>query len=161
MWRRAWVNTVDKFEPRWPETFRLVQNHGTGLLIQGGRDWVDYQVSADITPHLVIASGIAARVQGLKRYYALLLKHPGELVLIKVMDHEKILAKTEFEWQFGITYQMDLAVNGNRIRAIVDQQPVFDLVDHDEPLTAGGIALVCREGRTATQKITISPSIYQ
>ena len=36
----------------WVEPFRLIQNTGRGLLIQGNRDWRDIVVSADVTCHL-------------------------------------------------------------------------------------------------------------
>nr|MBA3874987.1 ADP-ribosylglycohydrolase family protein [Anaerolineae bacterium] len=38
LWRRAWVDGTDQTDMRWAETFRIVQNAGTGLLIQGTRD---------------------------------------------------------------------------------------------------------------------------
>lgn len=73
MWQRAWVNAMDVFEtrPRWPETYRLIQNRGRGLLIQGNREWKDYAVEAQLTPVLATAFGIGARVQGLIRYSTL------------------------------------------------------------------------------------------
>ena len=37
------LDAMDSFNRRWPEPFRLVQNRGTGMLIQGARDWRDYQ----------------------------------------------------------------------------------------------------------------------
>ncbi len=73
MWRRAWVDAVDQWEPWYKDAYRLIKNHGTGLLMQGTRDWVDYRVTATITPYLAKALGIAARVQGLRRYYATLI----------------------------------------------------------------------------------------
>ncbi len=45
---RAWANAIDQYDARWPEAFRLVQNEGTGLLITGTRDWIDYTVSSTI-----------------------------------------------------------------------------------------------------------------
>ncbi len=42
MWRRAWVQGTDRFDVFSPEPFRLVQNRGTGLLMQGTRDWVGF-----------------------------------------------------------------------------------------------------------------------
>jgi ADP-ribosylglycohydrolase len=62
MWRHAWVDGVDQYEHRWPESFRLAQNEGRGLLITGTREWRDYSVQALIRPHLVKHAGIAARV---------------------------------------------------------------------------------------------------
>src|SRR6266498_3015378 len=85
LWRRAWVDGVDQFDGGWPEPFRIVQNQGTGLLIHGARDWRDYHVRAAITPHLALAAGIAARVQGMRRYYALLLCAGGVARLIKAL----------------------------------------------------------------------------
>lgn len=74
MWQRAWVNGLDhedrrEMENYWPDTYRIIQNEGRGLLIQGTRAWTDYQVSAPITPHMFKAGGIGARVQGMRRYY--------------------------------------------------------------------------------------------
>jgi ADP-ribosylglycohydrolase len=157
MWRRAWVNAVDKFEPRWPEAFRLVQNKGRGLLIQGTRDWSDYQVSSAITPHMVEAAGIAARVQGLRRYYALLLYEASKVRLVKVLNEETILAEADFSWQFRGTYSLTLKVVGTRIQAIIDGKPVFDIHDSHNPLTGGAVALICEQGRMATDAVTVKP----
>jgi ADP-ribosylglycohydrolase len=158
LWRRAWIHGVDQCDSLEGESFRIIQNEGTGLLIQGSRSWQDYEVSADVTPHFVRASGIAARVQGMQRYYALLLSRPRKLKLIKALDGEKTLAESKFNWQFGETYQLTLTVIGTRIIAHVNQEQVFDLEDDDVPLLEGGIALVCTEGRTATNQISICPA---
>ena len=72
-WLRAWVNAVDHAGTRWASAFHLSQNHGTGLLIQGSRDWRNYTVQSAIMSDPAKSFGIAARVQGLSRYYALLL----------------------------------------------------------------------------------------
>ena len=163
MWRRAWVNGVDVFNPRYPEPFRLVHNHGTGLLIQGTREWADYRVAADVTPHMVASAGIGARVQGLRRYYALLLCNGDRARLVKVLDGETVLAETDFPWEFGETHNLSLEVvgagqGGVRLRAWLDDQLTFEVQDADRPLDGGGVALVCEEGRTATQAVTVRPA---
>ncbi len=61
MWRRAWVDGIDQYESRWAEPYRLIQNEGVGLLIQGAREWTDYRVGATLTPRLAVAAGIGAR----------------------------------------------------------------------------------------------------
>jgi hypothetical protein len=167
MWRRAWVNGVDSYNPRYREPFRLVHNCGTGLLIQGTREWTDYRVSADVTPHMVTAAGIGARVQGLRRYYALLLSrdatdgHPV-VRLVKALDGETVLAETDFSWELDETHDLSLEVVGDRrggvrLRAWIDGQLTFEVQDSDRPLGGGGVALVCEEGRTATQAVTVRP----
>jgi len=164
MWRRAWVDGVDQYSPWWPEPYRLVQNHGTGLLMQGTREWTDYRVSADVTPHMAKSAGIAARVQGMRRYYALLLCNEGAdghptARLVKALDGNTVLAEVDFAWEFGETHELCLEVMGTHLRAWVDAQQLFELDDTDRPLTGGGVALVCEEGRTATQVVRVQPAI--
>src|SRR5262245_57617759 len=158
LWRRAWVSGVDRFDHFWPEPYRIIQNEGTGLLIEGARDWTDYQVSATITPHMAANAGIAARVQGLRRYYALLLCDDGAVRLVKALDGQTILAQQPFAWEFGRPYALSLQVAGNRIQAGIDGRIVFEIADDDRPLNGGGVALVCGEGRVATDAVNVRPS---
>lgn len=158
MWRRAWVNGVDYYQPQWPEPYRLIQNHGTGLLIQGARQWTDYRVSADVTPHMVKRAGLAARVQGMRRYYALLLCDGGKACLVKALDGDTVLAETIFPWEFRETYVLSLEAVGTRLRAWIDDQQLFDVDDTDRPFDGGGVALVCEEGTMATKTVTIRPA---
>ncbi len=102
MWRKAWVNGVDIFGERWwPDPYRLVQNEGRGLLMQGTCEWIDYQANSTVTIHLAKAAGIAARVQGLRRYYAILLCDDGKARLIKALDGDNVLAEVDFPWTAG------------------------------------------------------------
>lgn len=155
-WRRAWVAAVSAFGSE-PEPLRLVQNEGTGLLIQGTREWDDYTVTADVTPHLAAAVGLAARVQGLRRYYALVLVHGGRLQLVKALDGDQVLAESAYPWEFGATYTLGLTVRGNHLTASVNGQEVCALTDAERPLLTGAVALVITEGRTATQRVTVGP----
>ena len=157
MWRKAWIDGVDEYNPRFPEAFRLVQNEGTGLLMQGTREWTDYEVSSDITPHMVKSAGVGARVQGMRRYYGLLLAPGGKAQLVKALDGNTVLAESRFGWEFGSTYSLKMQVAGNRIQGWVDGQHLFDVEDNDRPLTGGAIALICEEGRMASEAVTVRP----
>ncbi len=158
LWRRAWVDGTDQTEMRWWDTYRVVQNGGTGLLIQGTREWKNYRVSADVAPHMVKAAGIGIRVQGMRRYYGLMLTHPGVVNLVKALDGEHVLASKPFDWKFGQVYQLELQANGNRLQAWIDGQLMIDVQDTDRPFEGGAAALICTEGRTATQSVTITPA---
>jgi ADP-ribosylglycohydrolase len=158
MWRRAWVNGIDQYEHRWPEDYRLVQNEGTGLLIQGAREWANYEVSAQITPHLARAAGIAACVQGMRRYYALLLEE-GQVRLVKALDGEQVLASAERAWLFGASYRLRLRVVGSSIQGWVDDQLLVAVADGDRPLLSGAIGLVCAEGRAAVDQVAVEPTV--
>ena len=157
MWRRAWVNGVDRYDEHSPEPYRLIQNSGTGLLIQGTREWTDYEVSAPVRPHMVTSAGIGARVQGLRRYYALLLTGGGKARLLKALDGDVVLAEAGFSWHFDVTYELRLEVQGNRLRASIDGEEIFDVEDDDQPLTGGAVALVCEEGRMESEVVRVRP----
>lgn len=157
MWRQAWVDGVDQYEHRWPESFRLAQNEGRGLLITGTREWRDYTVEATLRPHLVKNAGIAARVQGMRRFYALLLGVDGKVRLVKALDGDKTLAEAPFDWQFGGDYTLRLTVRGERIMGAVNGVEVVSATDNDRPFAGGGIALVIEEGRMSTEEVRVEP----
>ena len=158
MWRRAWVDGMDHFESHAGEPYRLIQNEGRGLLIQGTREWGDYRVSARVTPHIAASAGIAARVQGLRRYYALLLGPDGKARLVKELDGSKVLAESAFTWQFGGSYELSLQAVSNRLQGWIDGKLLFDGEDAERPLSCGAIALVCEEGRMATDAVRVQPA---
>jgi ADP-ribosylglycohydrolase len=160
LWRRAWVDGVDQVDFRREEPYRLMQNQGTGLLIQGTADWVDYQVDVAVTPYMLEAGGIGVRVQGMRRYYALLLRRNGMARLVKAMDGETVLAETGFAWRFGGSYRMSLQVSGPRIRAAIDGTVLFDLEDRDRPLAGGGVALIATEGRLSAETVYVRPPTW-
>jgi len=157
MWRHAWVDGVDQYTYRWPESFRLAQNEGRGLLSTGTRDWTDYAVQATVRPHLVKHGGIAARVQGMRRFYALLLGADGKVRLLKALDGDRVLAEAALAWEFGGDYDLRLSVQGQSIIGYVDGREVLRATDNDRPLTGGGIALVVEEGRMSTDEVRVGP----
>lgn len=162
MWRRAWVNGVDSYDFWWRESFRLVQNRGRGLLMTGTREWRNYEVKSEITLHMCNAAGIAARVQGMRRYYALLLcrTEDGRAVarLVRALDGDTILAEADFAWEFGEKHEFTLQVEGDHLRGWVNnlEQPLFDV--NDSMLATGGIALVVEEGRVMSDEVTVRPA---
>src|SRR3712207_7033614 len=62
------------------------------------------------------SAGIGARVQGLRRYYALLLCRGGTIRLVKAADGTTVLAEHDFAWEFFRTYGLALEVVGSRDR---------------------------------------------
>ena len=160
LWRRNWASGVNGFDGGGgSEQFRIMQDAGTGLLIQGCREWADYSFEARITPHMSTACGIAVRVQGMKRYYALLLCAENRVKLVKALDGEKILAEGHCVWEFGTPHTLRLEAKGDRLHGYVDGYRIFDLHDKDNPLTEGAIAFVIEEGRVGVQDAGISPLI--
>jgi ADP-ribosylglycohydrolase len=158
-WRRAWVDGVDHFAP-WPpapDAFRLVQNRGRGVLIQGTHQWRDYRVEATITPQLARRAGLAIRVQGMRRYYALLVDRGQTARLVKVMGVEKTLAESAFRWDFYQPLRFALRAAGSRLQAWIDGRLLCEVLDKDPSLAGGGVGLVCEEGCLACGPVEIGP----
>jgi len=134
-----------------------MQNRGRGLLHTGSGEWEDYCVSAGINPMLAKEFGIAARVQGLTRYYALLLRAGGKAVLVRMKHQETVLAETDFAWEFRKVVVFRMEVKGIRIRGWIDGREMFDVNDPVDGLTRGGIGFVITEGGIKAQCLSLTP----
>ncbi len=167
MWRRAWVDAIDHFISRSDEPFDLAQDRGRGLAISGTRDWRNYTVSTTVTPHLADSTGLAVHVQGLRRYYAVLLSKTGVAQMVKVLDDtETVLASIPLEWTLDSPYAIavtvtDDAEGGAHLDATVNGQPLAatdPASDDGSRLTDGGIAFVVENGHVHGSAVTIRPA---
>ena len=156
MWRRAWVNGVDLLT-KGTEMFRLVQNAGMGLLMQGTREWRDYSVTAELTPHLVERAGVAARVQGLTRFYGLLLAPGNRVQLVRMLHTEEVLAEADLEWRLGETCELTLEARGDRLAGKVDGATLVEATD--AALDCGAVGLVIEEGRLGVDRVEVRPVV--
>lgn len=162
MWKKAWVNGMDTRERLteldfWPETYRLIQNVGRGLFIHGSRDWTDYQISARMTPHMCRAGGLGVRVQGMKRYYALLCDEEGVRLVAAQEGQDTLLAQAEGGWSLGRETTLRLKVEGNRLSAYLDGELVLEAEDPEQRFSGGGIALIAEEGRIGCEDVEVRP----
>jgi len=157
-WHKAWVNNVSLFAKNAPVAFRISQDQDTGIIIYGTREWTDYCVASTLTLHLGRSGGLAARVQGLRRYYALLLEAPGHVRLVKVRDDMRtVMAEVPFSWRLDQPVALALELRDNEIIARVDGAELLRVHDEDPTaLTNGGIGLVITEGALTTDLITVS-----
>lgn len=164
MWRRAWVNACSAAErdqhpdPKQRHATFLVQNEGTGFYIQGTQEWTAYAVQAEVNVTTARAFGVAVCVQGLRRYYALLLNAGGQASLVKMFDGQvSVLAQADFGWQVGQNIDFRLESCGGQMRASLDGQTLFEVEDTDTPLTHGAAAYVIEEGCLRSQAMRIEP----
>ena len=110
----------------------------------GDAEWTDYEVGAAIVPKTVAAIGIAARVQGMRRYYALLLD-PDRALLVRELDGTTVLAEAPLERRdYATPHALSLRVSGSSLTGIVDGRTL--LVADDGALTGGAVAPVCERG---------------
>jgi ADP-ribosylglycohydrolase len=155
MWLRAWVNAVDHVGTRWASAFHLSQNRGTGLFIQGSRDWENYAVQSTIVADPAKSFGLAARVQGLSRYYALTLGPNRVLRLIRNYDGIHVLGEVPYDWSWSVRYRFKLAVTRSSIVGSVNGAELIFYDDSEKPLLDGGIALICEEGLITTDEVSV------
>jgi ADP-ribosylglycohydrolase len=156
-WRMSWVNGVSTFSKRFPPSFRISQDRGEGLIAHGTRQWRDCEVKSDLVIHLGNHGGVALRVQGLRRFYAVRATRTGTLQIVRVRDDEtKVLAETGFPLAFEKKLSFTARAEGNAISAIVDGVSL-SAEDNDAGAFAdGGIGLVIHEGALSTDAVTIS-----
>jgi ADP-ribosylglycohydrolase len=156
MWRRAWINAVDHVGTRWASAFHLSQNRGTGLFIQGSRDWQNYRAESVILSDPAKSFGLAARVQGLTRYYALLLGPNHTLRLVRNYDGVQVLVEVPYSWNWSERYQFDLEVTGATITGSINGGELIRYDDSHATLLDGGIALVCEEGLIMADEVKVT-----
>ncbi len=158
-WRRAWVNAVDNFSTTFAQAFRISQDRGEGMIIHGGRQWRDYQVETALTAHLAEQMGVGVRVQGLRRFYAVLLERPDKLLLVRVRDGKTtLLAVTAFAWSFEKPYQFTVEADGQRISAAVDGVRLVARDDSEGALADGGVAIIIQGGAVSTNEVVVAPA---
>ena len=106
------------------------------------------------------AWGLAARVQGRERYYALMFGNDdsGSVRLVRRRHCETTLAAQKFPWKLDQAYDLVLEVSDRRLRASIDGTVLFDVEDQSsDALDAGGVALMVDTGSIATEAVRVSP----
>ena len=156
MWRRAWVNAVDRLDKRFPEPFRLLHMRGLGQIAIGSRDWQDYSLTTQITPYLAKRTGLGVRYQGQNRQYAVLLVKPGKLQIVKLGGKAKVLAETDFDWKEAATYTLIVKALSNKITAQIEDT-VLEAEDPSSPLLGGGVSLLIEEGWLSCDWVRVKP----
>ncbi len=153
-WRLAWVNGVDFFSKRFPQSFRISQNRGEGLIAHGTRQWADYEVKTEIVFHLGNYGGLALRVQGLRRYYGVRLTRDGKLQLVKVKDDTiAVLAEQPFVLEFEKKLAISASVRGDAIAATVAGVSISAA---DSEFGGGGLGLFVNEGALSADFVTVA-----
>ena len=153
-WRRTWVDAADVAELA--PTIRVIGNERRAMLIQGTRDWCDYTVEATLDVHMANLAGIAARAQGLERYYGLVLRAGDELALIRRDHGDHDLAAAKLPWRFDQSYTLRLEVTGMRLRGHVDGELLVEA--EDQAFTGGGVALLAERGNAAFRRVHVQPA---
>lgn len=158
-WRRAWVNGVSFFSKHFPASFRISQSEGEGIIAHGTREWTDYDINTELIVHHAQHAGLAVRVQGLKRYYAVRISRQNQLEIVRHRDDESVVlasCKSPLVLDRGIPFRVK--VLGKTISACVGDVTLEAIDDSSKALSDGGIGLIINEGALSCDAITILPA---
>lgn len=99
--------------------------------------------------------GVAVRIQGLRRYYALMFAKDETVSLIKVRDDKRFqIASTGFEWQHGVAYDLYIQAKGERLTGCVGG---MEITADDAEYHGGAMGLVVTTGSLGADSISIGP----
>ena len=154
MWKASWVNAVDKWEVG-ARTFRITKDSGRGIIITGNEAWKNYTVSADIAVQRLTTGGLAVRVQGLNRYYGLVINSSNKLQLIKVVNEVKVLKEMDFNLEYFKNYKLSLKIKDNVLSAYLENKLVLEYEDKNNLLDSGAMGLIVEDGTLVTDEIVV------
>lgn len=153
---RPWVKACDWDFSLWFDGFlNLVQNSGTGLVLQGTREWKGYTASANLEAHFCQSFGLAMHVQGLNRYYALVLNRSGKAQLVKSLDRAVTVAEVDFAWNFDQIYAFSMHFTGDVLHASIDGVELFSVEENDPLLASGAVGVLVEEGRLLIRSVEV------
>ena len=155
LWKRAWVNDVDKWQYRHNESFKVVRGIGRGHIMTGSETWKDYSISAKISIPLASAGGLILRSQGLKRYYSLELTKENKLKINKMEYDLKTLKEIDFDLEFFKDYELKFKVDGNKLQGFVDNKLLIEVEDKSNPYEEGMIGFFTENGAIQSDSISI------
>jgi len=157
-WQRAWVNNLSSFATFFSSSFHLSQSIGEGFIAYGTREWRDYRVKTEITLQMGQYGGVALRVQGRRRYYAVRVTKAGSIEIVRVRDETvTLLAEADFAFAFDTPINFEVCICGSKISATVGGVMLEAIDENEEALTCGGIGLIICEGTLCADYVTISP----
>ncbi|HYI25074.1 MAG TPA: hypothetical protein VD767_06645, partial [Thermomicrobiales bacterium] len=115
--------------------------------------------AATIRSPLAIRAGIAARIGGMRRWYALVLHEDGKAQLVKCLHTMQVLAETDFAWEVDTDYALSLTVEGDRLTGAIGDTITLEATDTDRPFAGGSAGLVVEAGTVVSGPITITPPV--
>ena len=144
-WLRAWVSAAKEFAPDFSDTYCISHREENGLVTLGTREWRDYAVESRLRFSLHDAGGLVLRSQGLRRYYAALLRG-GELLSIcaRQDDRTHILAEMRFPYETERHYDLRFSAEGERLSLSLAGQTLLEA--KDDRFASGGAGFLIERG---------------
>jgi ADP-ribosylglycohydrolase len=159
VWQRGWVNAADQFGTVGKAPYAVRKAGGTGMVLCGTREWADYTVEAEVWSSLMQAGGLAVRVQGLRRYIAVLLTDQQTLRIVERWDdEERILAERRCDWHIDTRYSLGVTVQAERVQVQLADEPPLDSTILRRQLDHGAIGLIVEDGVLMSTHVAVHPA---
>ena len=154
VWAHAWVRAVEGCVA-YDNNTTITAHHSRpgGAILQGSRDWRNYEFRARVEIRLADSFGLAIRAQGLRRHYSLRLDPSGHARLVRCADGEQILAEAPCEWIVQRPREFAISAQGDVIRASVDGIPLLEA--HDALLEGGAAGFLINRGGIVIQSAEV------
>ncbi|MCY3936428.1 MAG: ADP-ribosylglycohydrolase family protein [Chloroflexi bacterium] len=144
-WLRAWVSAARDFAPDFADTYCVSHREENGLVTLGTREWRNYAVESRLRFSLHDAGGLVLRAQGLRRYYAAMLRSGEHLSICARQDgRTDILAEVSFPYETERHYRMRFSAEGDRLTLSLAGQTL--LTATDDRFDCGGAGFLVERG---------------
>ncbi|MGO5053363.1 ADP-ribosylglycohydrolase family protein [Lachnospiraceae bacterium LCP25S3_G4] len=117
-----------------------------GEVYTGKYDWKDYRAEFVIMPLTGETHMVNVRVQGASRSYAAALLPDGKVGILKNENGYRLLTMTDFLWERGYEYKLEVQVEHDIIYVGIDGKEVLSYQDNENPYLEGAIGLGVLEG---------------
>jgi ADP-ribosylglycohydrolase len=145
-WIKSFVSSARHFGPDIYSTFCLSHPGDNGVVTTGTRDWMDYEVSSQLTLDLHRAVGLVARVRGHRRYYAAMIENQTAKIIRRKDDAVDVLAQTAYTYEENEKLSFALSVIGTKLMFNLGGQTIVSADDPSYP--SGGAGFIIDEGTT-------------
>jgi ADP-ribosylglycohydrolase len=146
-WQRAWVNAADHFGTLGNARYSLRHGAGMGMLLNGASDWHNYTITARIASPMMQAGGVAVRVQGLRRYLAVMLASDQHIHVVSCWDETtQTLLRVPFAWETDRVVTLRVRVHEQVLTLSIDDQAMGTVHVADSQFSRGAVALVVSDG---------------
>jgi hypothetical protein len=153
-WIKSFVSSARHFGPDIFSTFCLSHPDDGGVITTGSRDWVDYEVSSQLTLDLHKAVGLVARARGHRRYYAAILENQTAKLIKRKDETVDVLAETPYAYDENAKLRFTLAVKGGRLSFSIDGKEL--VVAEDASFASGGAGFVIDKGTVPAYGFSVS-----
>lgn len=142
-WYKAFTSTSNENTVDHLSTFCISSTQDNGLLYIGNRDWKNYTITTTLILVRSKNCGILFRVQGLRKYYALLFEEYCVKIIRVINDEIKVMASHEYIWNEYDEIKTKITIKNDDIQVQWESEK---MECKDSELMCGGCGFITSAG---------------